>query len=229
MVNSKNTNRKFKGFTLIELSVVITILGVLAAILVPAMMGWVEKSNNATDAENARIICNAIQADCIESSDYESYTRSPWYGGGQKDDDHGYVYVDKREVRCSSYKVAQLLEKQGFIASAAKPDRVGGGRTYTVDGTEEEIKEYVYVGSKASSMLCKSKKTWYRYQVNIFDRNGTIEFAYSALAKDTEHDNDTDMSSKTNKIDRIASENLAKKAGMGYADEYTSIGPEYTG
>ena len=229
MENRRNTNRKFKGFTLIELSVVLTILGVLAAILVPAMMGWVEKSNNATDAENARIICNAIQADCIESCDYESYTRSPWYGGGQKDDDHGYVYVDKNEVRCSSYKVALLLQEHGFIASASQPDRVGGGRTYTVDGREEEIKEYVYVGSKASHMLCKSRKTWYRYQVNIYDRNGTIDFAYSALAKETEHDNDTDMSAKTNKIDRIASEIFAKRAGMGRMDDYTSLGPEYTG
>ena len=65
MENRRNTNRKFKGFTLIELSVVLPVLGVLAAILVPAMMGWVEKSNNATDAENARIICNAIFPDAI--------------------------------------------------------------------------------------------------------------------------------------------------------------------
>ena len=229
MEKSRNTNRKFKGFTLIELSVVITIIGVLAAILVPAMIGWVEKSNNATDTENARIICNAIQADCVDTPDYEAYTKSPWYGGGQKDDNHGYVYVDKREVRCSSYKVALLLQEQGFIKSAAEPDRVGGGRTYTINGKDEEIKEYVYVGSKASNMLCKSRKTWYRYQVNIYDNNGTIDLAYSALAKDTEHDNDTDMSSKTNKIDRIASANFAKRAGAGRADDYASIGSEYTG
>lgn len=36
--------KRKKGFTLIELVVVIAIIGVLAAILVPVMMGYVRKS-----------------------------------------------------------------------------------------------------------------------------------------------------------------------------------------
>ncbi|MCR5021609.1 type II secretion system protein [Ruminococcus sp.] len=54
----KNSNKK--GFTLVELVVVIAIIGVLAAILVPSMMGYVKKSRLKTANGNAKTAYNAV-------------------------------------------------------------------------------------------------------------------------------------------------------------------------
>ena len=56
----KKSNKK--GFTLIELVVVIAIIGVLAAILVPSMLGYVKKSRLKTANSNAKTAYNAVSA-----------------------------------------------------------------------------------------------------------------------------------------------------------------------
>lgn len=54
--------KNHNGFTLVELVVVIAIIGVLAALLVPAMLNYVNKSKQQSCNADARLIFNNLAA-----------------------------------------------------------------------------------------------------------------------------------------------------------------------
>lgn len=83
-----------KGFTLVELIVVLVILAILAAMLVPALTGYIDKANNEKIIATTRQVVMAAQTEVSEAYASETFATSDTtitIAPGDKDLDNAVV------------------------------------------------------------------------------------------------------------------------------------------
>lgn len=119
--------RNDKGFSLIELIIVIAIMAILAAAIAPALIRYIDKSRKAVDIANAEVIFKAAEMACTTGSDD---AQDGWaFVANRKSNDVAYTEVTENGYNVLFDKTTNKKYHVACIAWAR-------GVNYNYGGTE---------------------------------------------------------------------------------------------
>lgn len=121
-----------KGFTLVELIVVLVILAILAALLIPALTGYIDKANEEKVTAECRMVVMAVQT---EASVYYGANGSTGTISGTIADKDGAD--DTAALKTTYDEIVKLAEVKGLTAT---PVTASFEATIGSNGAVKEVK-----------------------------------------------------------------------------------------
>ena len=142
-----------KGFTLVELIVVLVILAILAAMLVPALTGYIDKANNEKIIAATRQVVMAAQTEVSEK--YASNTLKASTITIAKD----AIASDKEDAAAGGAGTVDCVVKGADIVKLAEVGELGTAGYKLKNGISNIVIKYDANGHVTSVVLTQGSKT----------------------------------------------------------------------
>lgn len=150
----KNINKK--GFTLVEIIVVLVIIAVLAASAIPTMIGFVTDAKKKAEVANARaayIACQAVITEEYAMGNYKDEYKGQYYHIGTSSPNTN-LSGDTKEVET---KLRKIITGQDMEHSWVRIDECTDGKieqiTYGNTGFKLKDKTYLSITIKANDSV----------------------------------------------------------------------------
>ncbi len=122
-----------KGFTLMEMLIVVAIIAVLVAVMIPTMTSALEKSREAADLANTRSAYAQLLVAGLTEEDPTSYnTANVTYTRTGNENEYVYTAVVKLTQKQANWKTAGAMTAVAGITATGEPTANGTATvTYT--------------------------------------------------------------------------------------------------